>query len=262
MMSHDEASELLAVAALHALDADTLSAVEEHAATCPRCQAELDGFRGVAAALGNSVEALPEGLWTSIAGQLWERKGDPTAMPALVVSDARGDIVSIGTARRRSRRTRGLLGTAALAAAASIVALAIGLSNAQSHVTNLQSALRSANRSAVQRALSTPGHQIVELTSATNDHLAEFVMVPGGTGYLVRSSMPTLASDRTYQLWGIVDGSPVSIGVMGSSPGPVTFTLDSSPGPSELAVTVQRAGGSLTPSKHFVASGPVRASPV
>ena len=30
MMSHDEASELLAVAALHAVDAETLAAIEEH----------------------------------------------------------------------------------------------------------------------------------------------------------------------------------------------------------------------------------------
>jgi hypothetical protein len=50
------------------------------------------------------------------------------------------------------------------------------------------------------------------------------------------------------------------VGVMGWSPGPVTFTMDSSPGPSELAVTVQKSGGSLTPAKHFVASGPVVAS--
>ena len=56
MMSHDEASELLAVAALHAVDAETLAAIEEHAATCPRCQSELDSYRAVAAALGNSVE--------------------------------------------------------------------------------------------------------------------------------------------------------------------------------------------------------------
>jgi anti-sigma-K factor RskA len=87
-------------------------------------------------------------------------------------------------------------------------------------------------------------------------------MLPNGTGYLVSSSMPALASKDTYQLWGVVNGSPVSIGVMGSSPGQVTFTMSSSPGPSELAVTVQKAGGSLTPAKDFVASGPVHALPV
>jgi len=257
MMSHDEASELLAVAALHAVDAETLAAIEEHAATCPRCQSELDGYRAVAAALGNSVEELPEGLWTNISSQLWERKGDVAAMPPLVIGETPAEVVAIGAATRRSGRFRAAVGSIAFAAAASIVVLALSLSSAQNHVTNLQGALKVASRSAVQRAMATPGHQVVVLTSATDQKLAEFVMLPNGTGYLVKSTMPALASNDTYQLLGIVKGSPVSIGVMGSSPGQVTFTLNSSPGPTELAVTVQKAGGSLTPAKTFVASGPV-----
>jgi hypothetical protein len=260
MMSHDEASELLAVAALHAVDAETLAAVEEHAATCPRCQSELDANRAVAAAIGNSVEELPEGLWTNISSQLWERHGESARMPALVVGDPPADVVAINAATRRSRRMRAALGAVAFAAAASIVVLALSLSSAQNHVTTLQGAIRLASRSAVQRALATPGHQVVNLTSATDQRLAEFVMLPDGTGYLVKSTMPTLSSNDTYQLWAIVKGSPVSIGVMGPSPGRVTFTMNSVPGPSELAVTVQRAGGSLTPAKSFVASGPVVAS--
>jgi hypothetical protein len=258
MMSHDEANELLAVAALHAVDAETLAQVEEHAATCPRCQSELDANRAVAAAIGNSVEELPEGLWTNISSQLWERKGDRAEMPPLVIGDTPAEIVAIDGARSTRRRT--MFAAVAVAAAASIVALAIGFAGAQNHVNNLQTALRFANRSAVQRALKAPGHQLVNLTSASNTQLAEFVMLPNGTGYLVKSSMPTLASTETYQLWGLVKGSPVSIGVMGAKPGHVTFTMDSSPLPSELAVTVQRAGGSLTPAKNFVASGPVVAS--
>jgi len=259
MMSHDEANELLAVAALHAVDAETLAAIEEHAATCPRCQSELDGYRAVAAAIGNSVEELPEGLWTNISSQLWERKGDAAAMPPLVIGDGAAEVVAI-TIARSSRRKRSALGVLGLAAAASIVVLALSLSSAQTHVTNLQSAIKLASRSAVQRAMATPGHQVVDLTSATDQELAEFVILPDGTGYLVKSTMPALSSNDTYQLWGIVKGSPVSIGVMGSSPRQVTFTLNASPGPTELAVTVQRAGGSLTPAKSFVASGPVETS--
>jgi len=260
MMSHDEASELLAVAALHAVDAETLAAIEEHAATCPRCQSELDSYRMVASALGNSVEELPEGLWTNISSQLWERKGELTEMPALQIGDTRAGVVAIGSATRSSRRLRTAIGAVGFAAAASIVVLALTLSSAQSHVTNLEGALHSANRSVVQRALTTRGHQIVNLTSASHQQLAEFVMLPDGTGYLVNSNMPALTPNDTYQLWAIVKGSPVSIGVMGSSPAQVTFTMDSSPSPSELAVTVQSAGGSLTPSKNLVASGPVVAS--
>ncbi len=260
MMSHDEASELLAVAALHAVDAETMAAIEEHVATCPRCASELDAYRVVASALGNSVEELPEGLWTNISSQLWERNGESNEMPPLVIGDVPAEIVVIGTARNSSRRVRAALAGVALAAAASIVVLALSLSGANSHVTNLQSALRIANRSVVQRAIDSPGHQIVNLTSDGDQTLAEFVLLPNGTGYLVKSSLPALASNDTYQLWGIVKGAPVSIGVMGTSPRHVAFTLASSPGPSELAITVQKAGGSLTPAKNFAAAGPVVAS--
>lgn len=259
MMSHDEVNELLAVAALHAVDEDTLAAVEEHAATCPRCQSELDANRAVAAAIGNSVDELPEGLWTSISSQLWEQ-GERAEMPALKIGSTVPEVVPIGSSRRSSRGVRAALASVSLAAAASIVVLALGLSNSQSHVTNLQNALRAASRSAVQRAMTTPGHDVVDLTSSTGATLAKFVMLPDGTGYLVKSTMATLPSNETYQLWGVVKGSPVSIGVMGTSPSAVTFTLHSSPGPTELAITVQKSGGSLLPAKHFVASGPVVAT--
>jgi len=168
MMSHDEANELLAVAALHAVDAETLAQVEEHAATCPRCQSELDANRAVAAAIGNSVEELPEGLWTNISSQLWERKGDRAEMPPLVIGDTPAEVVAIDSARSTRRRT--LFGAVGLAAAASIVALAIGFAGAQNHVNNLQTALRFANRSVVQRALAAPGREAIK--DDTKDHIA------------------------------------------------------------------------------------------
>jgi hypothetical protein len=256
MMDHDEANELLAALALNAVDSDVALEIEAHVATCPRCQGELDGFRAVAASLGNSVEPLPEGLWTNISSQLWERKGEVVSLPDLVLPS--GDVVAITSARRgSSRRTKTAFGAFGFAAAASIIALSIGLTGANSHVSNLQTALKFANRTAIQKALATPGHQLVNLSNAAQQPIAQFVMLPDGTGYLVSSHMPVLASDQTYQLWGIVKGSPVSIGVMGNSPGRVTFTMASSPAPSELAVTVQQSGGSPTPSKNFVATGAV-----
>jgi anti-sigma factor RsiW len=254
MMSHDEANELLAALALNALESDEALEVEAHVATCPRCQSELDGFRAVAASLGNSVEPLPEGLWTNISSQLWESKGEEVALPALVLPSA--EVVAIGSSRLGfSRRAKAAAGSFMVAAAAAIIALSLSLTGANSHVSNLQHALKLANRSVVLSALATPGHKVVDLSNEAQQPIAKFVMLPDGTGYLVKSHMPVLESDQTYQLWGIVNGKPVSIGVMGNSPGSVTFTMASSPAPTELAVTVQQSGGSLKPSKNFVASG-------
>jgi anti-sigma-K factor RskA len=256
MMDHDEANELLAALALNAVESDVALEIEAHVATCPRCQSELDGFRAVAASLGNSVEPLPEGLWSNISSQLWERRGEEVSLPELVLPSA--EVVAITSSRLGlSRRAKTAFGAISFAAAAAIIALSVSLTGANGHVSNLQQALKLANRTAVQVALATPGHQLVDLSNSAQQPIAQFVMLPNGTGYLVRSHMPVLESDQTYQLWGIVKGSPVSIGIMGNAPGRVTFTMATSPAPTELAVTVQKSGGSLTPSKTFVAMGAV-----
>jgi len=91
-------------------------------------------------------------------------------MPALLIGETPADVVAIGSATRSSRRVRTALAALAFAAAASIVVLALSLSSAQNQVTHLQGVIASASRSAVQRAMATPGHQIVNLTSATDQN--------------------------------------------------------------------------------------------
>ncbi|MHB8378651.1 MAG: anti-sigma factor [Acidimicrobiales bacterium] len=255
-MTHDEAFELLAPLALDALDADVHDVVEEHVRGCPRCRAELDGLRDVASAMGTTYESLPDGLWAKISSRLYEREG-ADGVPALALSrvDASGE----RRLRRveRSRRVRGLALTVSLAAAAAIIALALNLASANGQVTQLQQALRESPQSAVLSALATPGHKIVTMTNAGQRQLAKFVVLPDGRGYLVSSKLPTLSSKHTYQLWGIVNGAPVSIGVLGTSPSQVAFTLAGSPGPTALAVTIEPAGGSLRPASSVVATGAV-----
>ena len=107
MMSHDEASELLGAYALDAVDGEERTELEEHLETCPRCRAELDGLREVAAAMGNSVEPLPEGLWSNIASRLPERQGDeePPPMPRLT-SKSRAPFRAAPDGRRRPSARR------------------------------------------------------------------------------------------------------------------------------------------------------------
>jgi anti-sigma-K factor RskA len=250
-MNHDDASELLAPLALDALDDDARAEIEAHVEGCHACQSELDGLREVATALGNTVESPPEGLWDKIAGRLYDTEHDVATLPPLLseyqVSEARH-------ARRAVRRVRVVVATTLLAAAAAIVALSINLSSESNQVANLQSAL---GTSALHQALVTPGHRLVTLTGSADQELAKFVLLSDGTGYLVSSKMPDLPSGETYQLWGIIAGKAVSIGIMGSSPHNATFTLASSPGPSSLAVTVEPAGGAQKPTTPLVASGAV-----
>jgi anti-sigma-K factor RskA len=258
MMTHDEAVELLAPLALDALDSDAQNAVEEHVLTCARCQSELDGLREVASAMGNTFEPLPEGLWTKISSRLYEREGaDANLVPALMLSDFDTSRAVPIRGQGFTRRAKAIAGTIALAAAAAIIALGVSLSSANSQVVRLQLAIASGAKSPVLVALATPGHKVVTLSNAHNDDVAKFVTLPDGRGYLLSSKLPALSSGDTYQLWGIVNGSPVSIGVMGRSPTLVTFTMASSPAPSALAVSVEPAGGSSTPARPLVATGTV-----
>jgi len=248
-MNHDDAYELLAALSLDAVDGDERRELLAHVEECPRCRGELDALREVAGALGNSVEALPDQLWSAISGRLYETRDAPPPLSVLAVAP-RDEVRRLRPHPRRNR----LWAIPAGVAAAVVAVLAFQLAGADHRITNLQSALASGD---VRAAMAAPGHRVVALTSAAGATVATFVVLPDGRGYLVTSRLAALASDKTYQLWGIVAGRPISIGVMGRRPGHVTFTLSGSPAPSTLAVTVEPSGGSVSPSHSVVGSGAV-----
>ena len=259
MKTHDEIRELLAALALDAVDADERAELEQHVEQCPGCRNELDAMRDVAAMMGNTVEPLPDNLWSSISSRLYEgpeRVAPP--MPALVPGST-GDAVILPLEARRESSLRKVRPTfiAFAAAAAIVIALSVSLAGANNRVAQLQGALSASAHTAVVAALETPGHRIVNLENTRSHGVAEFVMLPDGRGYLVKSSLPGLSSANTYQLWAIVAGRPISVGLMGSSPSLVTFTMAGSPSPSALAVTVEPSGGSPAPTSPVVASGAV-----
>ena len=251
-MNHLEANELLAALSLDAVDEREREEIEAHVSECPKCRSELDGYMDVATALGNSVEPIPEGLWNSISSHIYDADDGSEPSPSIVTG-----IVPIEVAAFRRRRarisTKPLLATMGTVAAAIIVVLAVSLSDASSHVSNLQRQLASSNY-IVTAALSTPGHTLVDLKSSSKQDVAQFVLLPDGRGYLVSSELPALSSDRTYQLWGLINGTPISIGLMGANPSKVTFTVSGAK-PSVLGVTVEPSGGSPTPTNAMVASG-------
>jgi anti-sigma-K factor RskA len=265
MMTHDEASELLAVFALDAVESEECERIEAHLAECPRCRAELDAHREVAAALGNSVESLPDGLWDSIARRLPPRHDQaPPPMPVLLREGGVAENVSetsrFRTPRFRTPRSldsprpsRGRMVTVAFAAvAAAAVAIVLGLNLAHD---NDQISRLEGTHSAVAAALLTPGNHVVNVVSSAHHRVAEFVVVPGGRGYLVKSNLPTLSSKKTYQLWTVNGTRSISLGLLGRSPDQATFTSAGAGTPTTLAITVEPAGGSVYPTGPMLATG-------
>jgi anti-sigma-K factor RskA len=254
-MSHDEASDLLGAYALDAVDGDEVAALEEHLESCPRCRAELDSLREVAAAMGNSVEPLPEGLWSQIALRLPDhQEGDePPPMPRLPQEGGSPFRTPSAGPTRRRRAMVGTVGAIAVAAASVAVVLGIGLVRADNRVSNLQ-----ATSAAVTAALRAPGHHLVELDSGSSKtEQAQVVVLPSGQGYLVSSSLPPLDKGRTYQLWAIEGNQPISLGLLGRSPGQAAFTMAGSTRPSHLSITAEPAGGSVFPTSPIIATGTV-----
>jgi anti-sigma factor RsiW len=259
VITHEQANEMLAVFALDAVDEAEHGQIEEHLAQCAQCRAELDALRDVAAALGNSVEPLPDGLWSSIADALPPRADEePPPMPALVPHGADDDgakerLRAAGPTPGRSSRRR-LVSVASLGVAAAALAAVLGVN--LMHDNNKITQLQQANgRSAVAAALRAPGHKVVDVESTSNVELARFVVLPSGQGYLVHSSLPPLSSAQTYQLWGLINGHAISLGLLGSAPRSVAFTLAGAPQPSELGITVEPAGGSVLPTRSMIAAG-------
>jgi Anti-sigma-K factor rskA/Putative zinc-finger len=255
-MTHEEASQLLGAYALDAVEPDEHLQLEEHLATCPRCRAELDGLREVAGFMGNSVETLPEGLWSSIASRLPPRQDEePPPMPQLVL-EPRPPVEQPGRASS-TRVALATLGAIAVAAAAVAIVLGVDLVRADNQVTNLQQAMAAHPPQSIAQAFRTPGHQIVNLETGFHVQVAEFVLVPDGRGFLVSSRLPTLPGGHTYQLWAIVGSRPISLGLLGRAPGPATFTMSGANTVSQLAVTEEPAGGSVVPTLPILATGTV-----
>ena len=257
MTTHEEIGELLASYALDAVVGDECRVVEGHLEQCPRCRAELDAFRDVAAALGNTVAPLPEGLWLSIVSRLTHDEDEPPAMPQLLPDPV---VATPAAARRRHRRvaTRGgfaAVGSMLGAAAAAAAILGFGLIRTNDEVSRPQAAPAS-QPTGVISALETPGHKVINLGNGNARTLAQFVLVEG-RGYLVSSTLPALRSSETYQLWGVVEGQPISLGLLGQSPSDSVFTLAGSAVPSQLRITVEPSSGSVVPSGALVAAGPV-----
>jgi hypothetical protein len=248
-LNHADAAEFLGAYALDALDDDERAAVEAHVQDCGACQAEVAEHREVAAVLaGPSWSRAPEGLWDRIAGSL-EETPPPLQMPV-------APVVPIDASRRRSRP----FGVAAAAVAAAAVAVVgiMGLKIVDDgrRIDSLQEQARRAELSrTAEVALADPAARRVDLRASDARVMAQAVLLPDGTGYLLDDNLPELGTDRTYQLWAVVGTNRISVGVLGPDPGVTAFKA---PGQTAaLAITSEAAGGVIVSQNQPVGVGTV-----
>ena len=234
---------------------------KQHLETCPRCRAELDSLRDVAAAMGNSVEPLPEGLWSQIAVRLPERQEDeePPPMPRARV---RGPLAvppagpprptrrrrDHGHHHRRHRRGRRRRGGRA------------GHRTGAGRQQGLQPAVGAGGvvgrRDGRARHARAPGgHARLEHPRASR---RQVVVLPSGQGYLVSSTLPSAGQGPDLPAVGDRGESTRSPwACSGGSPSQAAFTMAGSTRPSHLSITAEPAGGSVFPTGPIIATGTV-----
>jgi anti-sigma factor RsiW len=258
-VNHDEASALLGAYALDAVSEEEAALIAAHVAECPQCTAELAEHREVAGMLGNMGGDAPRELWDRIASQATRPVGAPDRTPPIVVP------TSLATERRHrrqgARRSPWAVAIALTTVAAVTIALmAVQISHLNTRVAHLSSMYSHQGLLlAEQAALLQPSTKRVGLVDASGTtQQAELVLARSGPSFFVNDQLATLPASKTYQLWAVTAGKPVSLGLLGQTPTLVAFTVNAARPPTTFAVTVERAAGVAAPTSNAVAVSPTK----
>jgi len=227
-----EMDELLGAYALDAVDADEREQIEEYIEQNPRARAEVTEHREVAAMMSLVGGQAPDGVWDRIADEITTDAGGDRVVPQL-------RLVPVDEKKPKRKWWPVALGSVA---AAAIAVLGLTVVHQGQRIDDLEAV--TAQDSVVvgaAEAMTDPNARLTSLRTDDGSTMADVVVQPNGQGYLVPRTMPTLASDRTYQLWGAIGDEVVSLGVLGNDPGVSAFHTD--PRVQAILVTDEVRGG-------------------
>lgn len=233
--------ELLGAYALDAVDDDERRRVESYLAINPRADAEVRQHREVATMLAFNGMDAPAGVWSRIEEAIGTTSAAPDPGPELARIMAFPPPVPEQEPDQRSSRWSSLTPWALGVAAASL--LLVGVVGVMSvRDTDGGNPIETAFNAALDDRDSVTADLVADGSTAS----ARGVIDQDGHGYVEATALPTLDSDQTYQLWGVLGGSGdvVSIGILGPNPELETFTIE---GPVDaLAITIEQAPGVIS----------------
>lgn len=288
----DDTEALLGAYVLDAVDDVDRRRVERLLATDPAARAEVDRLNAAADRLAEAAAegaTAPTELFSSLMAKVAERAsggatrphgvgadvvsgsrdtgGAPTpaptvepvilprwpVAPAPATADER--LPEVASLERHAKASAARRRVPWILSAAAIILLfvvgGVALSNRNDSAGPTDSA--AAIEQLAQDAASMPGARTAELTDAGNTMQMKVVVDPEGRAFVMSGVLPALDPDLTYQLWGVDDGTPVSLGLLGSDPSASVIGVDSSV--HTLAITTEPAGGSAGPTTAPIASG-------
>jgi hypothetical protein len=223
-------------------------------------------------AVPNEAASTPDPLDLDAIGGRWgpqtpapihargpeEPGGPPGDGQVVPISQGRGTGPGRGRSGDRPRRSVPMRFMVAIATVAAVLVAALGVEVGRLQVNKPQPANLSALGALAYRAADAdPSARHLTLTSPGGVHTVRAVILPDGATYLGPGNLAVLPSSETYQMWGIVDGSRISLGVIGDNP---TYQAFDTPAVADtIAMTVEARGGVVISSKTPVVAGVVPA---
>ena len=236
----EELHTLVGLYVVDALDDDERARFQAHLADCPACQQEVAEFQATTGRLSQLMaERPPESVRAAIMARVASTPQEAAAPPPDQLAD-------------RRRRSPMRLLAPALAVAAAVIALLLGIGWISSH--------RALDRQqAISAVLTAPDAKSVELGG---EGTMRVVYSPTlDRSVVVADGLADLPSDRTYALWFIGPGGPEEAALFRTSDGRATKVLARTPeGYQALGVTKEPAGGSATPTQPILLQGDVNAA--
>lgn len=255
--------ETLALYALQALDREESAAVRAHVAECAECRAELARAEGDLALVALSVDhhAAPEGARERFLKRIDERaEAEPMRGGAVIP-------IKQKQPRRRAAAWAGWLTAAALMLLSVGLGMRVSSLRWQLNETSLQLAeetVESRQAHAVLDLLTAPMAQHVLLTeSKTQPAPTARAVYLASRGALVMeaSNLKPLPANKTYELWVIPasGAAPIPAGLFqpdaNGSASVVMPQIPKNVAAKAFGVTVEKAGGSATPTAPILLAG-------
>jgi anti-sigma-K factor RskA len=223
---NDHLDDAVAAHALNALPEDERDLVETAIGFDEELNSHYEAHRRIAAEL---VEGFSD-VVPAASPLLWDR----IALEAGLATSPDPSSADADTNPSSPKWRRFMPIVAGVAAVLVAVSLTAGLLSTRSEPVGLEAlALASAD---------LEGSINVELIDpAAGTAVANVVVTTDGEGFIDGRTLPTLAENRTYQLWAIVGERVISVGIMGNRPETTAFRVEGQL--AGLAISEEILGG-------------------
>lgn len=260
-LSHAEVNELAGLYVLSALAPAELEAVREHLASCPQEHPDFAELGGVVPALAATIEPIEAPA--ALRGRVLAAIATEAAADGRDSKPERAPETErpASAAPRRFGMTS-WLGWAAAAASVLLVAV-VGAWALAVQARNVDLERRQALIAEAFEARAADNAQVATLsgTGPASGATGFAAFTPEGEGYILLGGLPPAPPGQTYQAWYIVDGNPVSAGVLNVGDDGLALLSGVSPptGTQLIALTIERAGGAEQPTSDPIIAGNLQA---